>query len=84
MTEEKRYVQTQVRPDRLEAGHYYVKGDQLFVELISACGGATLKIRVSRDEDRERAAKRLMKQNFHERGGNFYAPLDYPSTKNLV
>ena len=81
---EKKYVQTQVRHDRVEAGHYYLKGGQLFVELVPDCGGATLKTWISPEEDLERAARRLMKQNFHERGGDFYAPLNYPSTKSLV
>jgi hypothetical protein len=81
---EKKYIEAQVRPDRVEAGHYYVKGNQLIVELVPDCGGATLKTWISPDEDQARAARQLMKQNYSERGGDFYGPLRYPSTGNLV
>jgi len=74
------YVETQVRPDRVEAGHYEVRGNQLRVVLIPACGGHLLTGRLAAGEDPKRAAQRLVRENYQEHG-QFWRPLDYPSTK---
>jgi hypothetical protein len=76
------YIETQVRPDRVEAGHYEVRGNQLRVVLILACGGHLLTGRLAEGEDPKRAAQRLMRENYAEHGA-FWGALDYPST-NLV
>jgi hypothetical protein len=74
------YVETQVRPDRIEAGRFEVRGNQLRVTLIPACGGHLLTGRLAEGEDPKRAAQRLMRQNYGEHG-QFWGPLGYPSTK---
>ena len=74
------YVTVQVRPDRIEAGHYVVRGSQLRVVLTADCGGHLLTCRLAEGEDPKRAAQRLMRENYAEHG-QFWGRLDYPSTK---
>src|SRR5262249_61837323 len=74
------YVETQVRPDRVEAGHYEVRGNQLRVTLTAACGGQLLTGRLAEGQDPKRAAQRLMSENYAEHS-QFWGRLDYPSTK---
>ena len=74
------YVETQVRPDRVEAGHFEVRGNQLRVTLVSECGGHLLTGRLAEGEDPKRAAQRLMRENYSG-GCEFWRPLPYPSTK---
>ena len=74
------YVETQVRPDRIEAGHFEVRGDQLRVVLTADCGGHLLTGRLAEGEDPKRAARRLMRENYSG-ACEFWQPLPYPSTK---
>ena len=74
------YVMTQVRPDRIEAGHFELRGNQLRVTLIPACGGHLLTGRLAEGEDPKRAAQRLMSENYSG-ACEFWQPLPYPSRK---
>jgi len=72
------YVETQVRPDRVEAGHFEVRGSQLRVTLIPACGGHLLTGRLAEGEDPKRAARRLMRENYSGSCA-FWQPIAYPT-----
>jgi len=74
------YVTVQVRPDRIEAGHFEVRGSQLHVVLTADCGGQLLTCRLAEGADPKRAAQRLMRENYAEHS-QFWGRLDYPSTK---
>ena len=74
------YVTVQVRPDRIEAGHYEVRGSQLRLTLIPDCGGQLLTCRLAEGEDPKRAAQRLMRENYSGACA-FWQPIPYPSTK---
>jgi hypothetical protein len=71
------YVKTQVRPDRIEEGHFEVRDNQLRVVLTAACGGHVLTGWLAEGEDPKRAAQRLMRENYAEHD-QFWGPLDYP------
>ena len=69
------YVWTQISPDRIEDGRFEVNGNQLRVE---HTGGGVSKCKLAPDEDAKRAARRLLREHFEERGGAFWNPINYP------